>query len=186
MKKSISIILSFFLILSNVVAVYADEHGTSEAVLSDKERYEEYLKEHPENEEHQIIVKLKDITDTDIKESEIISKPGNISASEKDNNYQTAISGKLNLKDEQYSIANTIKDKNIAVIETKTEDFSEVLRSLNDNDNVIYAQPDYKVITMNGEINDKQWAIQNYGQTVDRKTGESGFDLELPEAWKIT
>ena len=71
MKKSISIILSFFLILSNVVAVYADEHGTSEAVLSDKERYEEYLKEHPENEEHQIIVKLKDITDTDIKESEI-------------------------------------------------------------------------------------------------------------------
>lgn len=186
MKKSISIILSFFLILSNVVAVYADEPGTAESVLSDKERYEEYLKEHPENEEHQIIVKLKGITDTDVKEGEIISKPGNISVSEKDNNFQTAISGKLNLKDEQYSIANTIKEKNIAVIETKTEDFSEVLRSLNDNDNVIYAQPDYKVITMNGEINDKQWAIQNYGQTVDRKTGESGFDLELPEAWKIT
>lgn len=98
---------------------------------------------------------------------------------------------------DQQSTAQIMQQNNVSIIQTDSQsgitlgkvaasEAEDVLAALNENENVIYAQLDYKVVAAEYDCNDKQWAIQNYGQTVNKSTGANGFDMDLPNAWKIT
>ena len=72
----------------------------------------------------------------------------------------------------------------IIVVDIEGSDMSSVLEEFRSSEDIEYAQPNYKVLT--SSIDEKLWAIQNVGQTVDTSTGIDGIDLKLLDAWDIT
>lgn len=198
MKRLLSGLISIVLLLSLVTPSFAENSSVSESTndLDMKEKYIKYLAENPEIEERQIIVKFKNtdsenstgtfgnISTDNVSFGDISS--GNTSAgSISIGNTATATIEKLNLST-RCEVVKTIEHSDVSVLQAKTDNVSELLEALNNDENVLYAQPDYKVITTENTLESKQWAIQNYGQTVDRSTGESGFDINLIDAWNIT
>lgn len=192
-KRLTSFLMTIILLFSCMMPSFAESAGANEtnSVLDNKEKYINYLKENPVTEERQIIVKFREsiangnldtVSSIDTADARNV---GSISGNDLIDNMAATTIAELNLTS-QCSVINTIDEANISVLQAKTDNVNELLETLNSDDNVIYAQPDYKVIAAETSIDTKQWAIQNYGQTVDRSTGENGFDLDLLEAWNIT
>lgn len=198
MKRLLSVLVSIVLLLSLVTPSFSENSSVSESSnnLGMKEKYIRYLAENPEMEERQIIVKFKNAdSENNIGTLRNISTEnvsfgnisyGNTSAGSISNgNMVTATIEKLNLST-RCEVVKTIENSNVSVLQAKTDNVSELLETLNNDENVLYAQPDYKVVATENALESKQWAVQNYGQTVDRSTGESGFDINLIDAWDIT
>ena len=196
MKRLISCLITITLLFSLAIPTYANAPVVIENEIDMKEKYVKYLSENPELEERQIIVKFKDIsseqnmgkienlTEGKISLGDVAS--GNISMGEISiaDKAMTTIK-KLNLSSD-CDVIRTIDSSNVTILQAKTENVSDLLETLNDDESILYAQPDYKVNIAQTSIDEKQWAIQNNGQTVDRSTGESGFDINLIDAWDIT
>ena len=113
-----------------------------------------------------------------------------------DDEFSGTLSGDSAIASEN-SFASAMRTADMEILDTDSKtglivgtvpasEVNTVIASLNSEDGVLYAQPDYKLTAAESVCNPKQWAIQNNGQTVDKSTGESGFDMDLPEAWKIT
>lgn len=198
MKRLLSCLITIALFLSLMTPSFAQDSVVSQTAdeLDLKEKYIKYLSENPEIEERQIIVKFKDniLEDSAGKIEDLSSgknsmgsispgnKPiGNITIADMT---MTTIK-KLNLSSD-CEIVRVIDDSNASILQAKTDDILDLVETLNSDDNILYAQPDYKVITTESIVESKQWAIQNNGQTVDRSTGTSGFDINLVDAWDIT
>lgn len=196
MKRLISCLITITLLFSLAIPTYANAPVVIENEIDMKEKYVKYLSENPELEERQIIVKFKDIsseqnmgkienlTEGKISLSDVASgsiSMGEISIADK---AMTTIK-KLNLSSD-CDVIRTIDSSNVTILQAKTENVSDLLETLNSDESILYAQPDYKVNIAETSIDEKQWAIQNNGQTVDRSTGESGFDINLIDAWDIT
>jgi len=92
----------------------------------------------------------------------------------------------MKAKNKEYQIVNTLNDEKIQVLEVTNGNMNDVLCELSDNDNVEYAQPDYKVQISSDNFSEKLWAIQNNGQTIDGSTGVEGFDIGILQAWNST
>ena len=171
MKKYIKKIIAIFTVMtlvgSNIPCSFAKESSTQE--LSAKEKYEQYLSETSGNtSDTQIIVKVKE------------------DLAGGDNEAGVFTAAAMERSQRQYSIVKTIDSANISILETDANNLDSVLNELNSYEDIAYAQPDYKVVTAENGVNKNLWAIQNFGQTVDRSTGQSGFDTNLTRAWEIT
>lgn len=92
----------------------------------------------------------------------------------------------VTVNDSEYQIISTMENENICVLEVAKGEVENVLQTLSDDENVLYAQPDYKVQISSENLNKKLWAIQNIGQTIDGSTGTEGFDIGILEAWNTT
>ena len=197
MKKIISYLTAAALVCANFTAVSA-KYDSIDGGLTDKERYEKYMEENPiPNKDNDILIKLRDKT---VGDDTTIEKPssGNMSDSDmsgessgtidmdKDKPFDEILSEKLKLDELKLTLVSASAKNKTAVLRAESSaDINNVVVELNRNVNVQYAQKDYKVKTMS-EFNEKQWAIQNGGQTIESKTGESGFDMKIPDAWEIT
>lgn len=173
-KNLISSLLIASLCLTNITVV---------ANTSDKEAVQEYFetKSPDERETTEIIVSFS---------SEITSSViGDI--------VQNAIKEKLNLsgkisdvgimKNDMLNANTTIKkvlSDNTVLL--KTNDADATLEALNNNDNIIYAQPNYHLYTATAELNNKLWAIENNGQVINGTQGKENADLNVSAAWNIT
>lgn len=90
------------------------------------------------------------------------------------------------VNDSEYQIISTLENENICVLEVTNGKVDNVLQILSDDENVLYAQPDYKVQISSDNLSEKLWAIQNNGQTIDGSTGVEGFDIGVLQAWDTT
>lgn len=114
--------------------------------------------------------------------------------------YATNISSDTNIEQtstSQMSVVQMTLQNNINIIDSdiksgiaigmvSASEVDSILTTLNENESVVYAQLDYRVTAAELMFNQKQWAVQNCGQTVNKSTGENGFDIDLSEAWEIT
>lgn len=171
------------------IPVFAQSHteNVNDEILNNKDKYLNYLKDNPETETRQIIVKFRD----EAVSGNLSAESGSLTTEFKSitnkaiNDKTNSLIKKMNLSSE-CSVVRNIGNNNVSVLKAKTNDVNALIDTLNNDENVIYAQQDYKVVTATDNVEVKQWAVQNYGQTVDRSTGENGFDLNLVEAWKVT
>jgi len=67
---------------------------------------------------------------------------------------------------------------------------STAIRSLERNDDVLYAEPDAARTAFETLPNDSffpsQWGLRNVGQIIDRRSGSPGADIGAPSAWDVT
>ncbi|MBO7747496.1 S8 family serine peptidase [Paenibacillus sp. MWE-103] len=77
----------------------------------------------------------------------------------------------------------------LAVLETASADASGVLAELQNDPNVLYAEPDVKVHMAsmpNDPLFPDQWGLRNVGQIIDGPIkGLPGFDINAVNAWEI-
>lgn len=198
MKRILSCLISITLFLSLMTPSFAQNLVSNQNAdeLDLKEKYIKYLAENQEIEERRIIVKFKDSSlEHKVKETEKLSTPK--TSSENTSSVDKVINNALItdmtmtvIKEQDLSskceIVRVNTDSNISVLQSKTDDIFDLIETLNNDENILYAQPDYKVITTESVVDGNQWAIQNNGQTVDRSTGVSGFDINLVDAWNTT
>ena len=83
-------------------------------------------------------------------------------------------------------------EENIAVLKTKDaqEDVEQKIKQLSQDPRIEYAQPNFKyhsfAISTNDPDRDLQWALDNFGQTIDGVTGTVDADISAKEAWIIS
>ncbi|MDD4688790.1 MAG: S8 family serine peptidase [Eubacteriales bacterium] len=80
-------------------------------------------------------------------------------------------------------------DSNMLMVTCHTNtDVKKILRTIKDNTDVDYAQPDYMLYPSTVVDSDvhKQWGIYNNGQTINGETGRENVDVNLLPAWDIT
>lgn len=70
------------------------------------------------------------------------------------------------------------------------EEDSDMLMSLEDDPYVEYIEPNYIFQSFSGPITEDdyarhQWAIKNYGQSINNSVGVRGIDINAEEAWQI-
>ena len=160
MKKYISIILLVCLLITAGQAVLSDEIEAPELLL--KEDYQES--------------KDNDFDSGDIRNNEIIIKVKNETAF-----YE--ISGELQPM-QLFGATEAVPYSDTMVVDITGQDMTDILDDLNSNSDVIYAQPNYKVRV--SSVDERLWAVQNIGQTVDASMGTEGIDVDLLEAWTTT
>ena len=92
----------------------------------------------------------------------------------------------FNLMGESFNTLEVSEDgtEYLTLIPVLEEDIPDVLSDLNENENVVYAQPNYRVTLSEIDIN--QWGLQNSGQSVNTVQGTTGYDINVVEAWNIT
>ena len=133
-----------------------------------KDDKEKIKNEKEDKKDNGIIVVYKDIEKADRVKTQISSK----------NNISQIKSNKLS------------KRHNIEKIEFGSEDKLElVLEDLNNNPDVLYAQPDYSLETFvlpEEEHFNQQWALFNDGQEIEGINGTAGIDINIQDAWEIT
>jgi subtilisin family serine protease len=72
----------------------------------------------------------------------------------------------------------------LSLLSVGESDIQDVLDELSQNENVEYAQPNYRVAL--SEININQWGLQNAGQSANTFQGTEGYDINVIDAWNIT
>lgn len=78
-----------------------------------------------------------------------------------------------------------VLDENTVLI--KTNDVETTLQALKSNENVVYAQPNYRLYTSSEDaISSKLWAMENKGQIINGTQGNEKADLNIQAAWDIT
>lgn len=193
MKRLCSFLILITMLLVMIAPSYAQEVtiNNKNENLTMKEKYIEYLSDNPELDEHQIIVKFKNKNNMSgiLPEEKNFSEKNtfeNISTEEQliTNMTMTTID-KLNLSS-KCELVRTIDNSNVSILQAKTNNVAELIEALNGDEEVLYAQVDYKMITAEEPIDIQQWALQNIGQTVDKSTGEPGFDIDVINAWDVT
>lgn len=173
-NKLISALVAISLCCANLT-VFANNE------MSDKQMVQEYFAEkniNNDRENSEIIVAYSgEVERENISESvnaKIESKARNIQMNEGTSNF-----GEFNVELER-----VISDN---VVLLKTNNIEITLEALNDDDNVLYAQPNYRIYTASSEsLNDKLWAMENKGQIINGTQGSSEADLNIPAAWEIT
>ena len=98
------------------------------------------------------------------------------------------IASSLEKSEENIFLKNTLINENIGIYETK-ENIDEVLKRLNENPDVDFAQPNYiytpAIIDTNDTYKENMWGLDNTGQTVNGTTGVLDADMDAVEAWQI-
>ena len=170
-QKLTALALSTALVFSSL-PVFAQEDETAEPVRAEtnieteyKQKYKAYLEDNQidiETPNQQVIVKLKEDVPVSLFEVQTF-----------------AISDVP-----QFETVSTLEEENIAVLKTNT--VNALLETLNAEESVEYAQPDYKLYTSSVEIDSKQWALDNSGQIIGGNQGTDGADLNIQAAWNLT
>ena len=173
-------IISLLLVASFVSTVFVGASSDSVIVIenkdniSSKEVLSEYISNkttETNNEQVRIIVKYA----TDISNDSTVER---ISA--------TQLSATRMMAQNNVNIIDADIRSGVTVGTVSASEVENILATLNESESIVYAQLDYRVIAATSNYNNKQWAIQNHGQTVNKSTGANGFDIDLPEAWSIT
>ena len=175
-KKTISLLLVASFVSTVFVGASSDNVTVIENKdnINSKEVLSEYLSNNAtetNNEQVRIIVKYA----TDISNDSTVER---VSA--------TQLSATQIMAQNNVNIIDADIQSGVTVGTVSVSEVDNILATLNESENVVYAQLDYRVIAATSNYNNKQWAIQNHGQTVNKSTGENGFDMDLPEAWSIT
>lgn len=77
-------------------------------------------------------------------------------------------------------------DRGIFVINTSGADKDGIVQELNQTAGIIYAQPNFKLITSSFDTNQSNWGLNNKGQTIEGIAGISGIDVNISDAWNKT
>ena len=172
-KKIITLFLTVSLCMSNSV-VFAE--------MSDKQSILDYFlsKSESDRELTEIIVSFSnDINNTNIENviektlnnTEIATKASKVANMEKVVSFNT-------------EVEKVLSDNTVLI---KTNNIDAALEILNSNEDIIYAQPNYRLYTASDEtINNKLWAIENTGQIINGTQGSKNVDLNIPAAWEMT
>lgn len=93
------------------------------------------------------------------------------------------ISSKINVK-------KTLEKKQTELLEVEgTEDIEKVINTFQNDPNVQYAQPNYRLSIFGSPADPRfteQWGLYNNGQNVLGETGMASVDIAAQEAWNIT
>ena len=178
MKKLTAAIISVSLCVTNLVAF---------AEVSDKQTIQDYFetKGSDDRETTEIIVSFSgDIKSDNIDSIDSIIQDGLKISSDKEMEI-----GNVSKPVEPITKIDTslekVLDKNTVLI--KTNDVETTLQALKSNENVVYAQPNYRLYTASEDaINSKLWAMENKGQIINGTQGNEKADLNIQAAWDIT
>ena len=178
MKKLTAAIISVSLCVTNLVAF---------AEVSDKQTIQDYFetKGSDDRETTEIIVSFSG----DIKNDNIDSIDSIIQDGLKINSDKEMEIGDISKPAEPVTKIDTslekVLDENTVLI--KTNDVETTLQALKSNENVVYAQPNYRLYTASEDaINSKLWAMENKGQIINGTQGNEKADLNIQAAWDIT
>ncbi|UCE59001.1 MAG: S8 family serine peptidase [Phycisphaerales bacterium] len=78
--------------------------------------------------------------------------------------------------------------RNLCLVEVPQGEVEAALKIYNNDPNVLYAEPDYRVYlstTPNDPDFDLLWGLRNTGQTVNGDPGIAGADIRAEQAWEI-
>ncbi len=89
------------------------------------------------------------------------------------------------------------RDRMFVAYIAESRDLDEVIRQLQQRNDIIYAEPDFKGkgsgkqnSNTNAFPNDRlfhlQWGLENSGQAIDEVDGVAGIDINILPAWEIT
>lgn len=178
MKKLTAAIISVSLCVTNLVAF---------AEVSDKQTIQDYFetKGSDDRETTEIIVSFSgDIKSDNIDSIDSIIQDGLKISSDKEMEI-----GDISKPVEPITKIDTslekVLDENTVLI--KTNDVETTLQALKSNENVVYAQPNYRLYTASEDaINNKLWAMENKGQIINGTQGNEKADLNIQAAWDIT
>lgn len=178
MKKLTAAIISVSLCVTNLVAF---------AEVSDKQTIQDYFetKGSDDRETAEIIVSFSgDIKSDNIDSIDSIIQDGLKISSDKEMEI-----GDISKPAEPATKIDTslekVLDENTVLI--KTNDVETTLQALKSNENVVYAQPNYRLYTASEDaINSKLWAMENKGQIINGTQGNEKADLNIQAAWDIT
>ena len=178
MKKLTAAIISVSLCVTNLVAF---------AEVSDKQTIQDYFetKGSDDRETTEIIVSFSgDIKSDNIDSIDSIIQDGLKISSDKEMEI-----GDISKPAEPITKIDTslekVLDENTVLI--KTNDVETTLQALKSNENVVYAQPNYRLYTASEDaINSKLWAMENKGQIINGTQGNEKADLNIQAAWDIT
>ena len=178
MKKLTAAIISVSLCATNLVAF---------AEVSDKQTIQDYFetKSSDDRETTEIIVSFSgDIKSDNIDSIDSIIQDGLKISSDKEMEI-----GDISKPAEPITKIDTslekVLDENTVLI--KTNDVETTLQALKSNENVVYAQPNYRLYTASEDaINSKLWAMENKGQIINGTQGNEKADLNIQAAWDIT
>lgn len=97
---------------------------------------------------------------------------------------------KSKLKMGKMKLKRHFKEQKISVYEIGTDDdLNEVIEKLNEDSNIIYAQPNYPLnisaVPTDNKFNN-QWALYNNGQVINNKAGRENVDINVMNAWNLT
>ena len=178
MKKLTAAIISVSLCVTNLVAF---------AEVSDKQTIQDYFetKGSDDRETTEIIVSFSG----DIKSDNIDSIDSIIQDGLKISSDKKMEIGDISKPAEPITKIDTslekVLDENTVLI--KTNDVETTLQALKSNENVVYAQPNYRLYTASEDaINSKLWAMENKGQIINGTQGNEKADLNIQAAWDIT
>ena len=159
MKKYISVLIILSVLLS-LINVFANEPFFDENISNqDLGQYETSREQWNNSKQNEIIIKVR-----------------NEDAFNRINNTYNQI--------QLFSLSEPEEYNEIMIIDTLGLDTESVLADLQNDSDVVYAQPNYKIYT--SSVDEKLWAVQNMGQIVNTSLGTEGIDLNLLEAWEIT
>lgn len=178
MKKLTAAIISVSLCVTNLVAF---------AEVSDKQTIQDYFetKSSDDRETTEIIVSFSgDIKSDNINSIDSIIQDGLKISSDKEMEI-----GDISKPAEPVTKIDTslekVLDENTVLI--KTNDVETTLQALKSNENVVYAQPNYRLYTASEDaLNSKLWAMENKGQIINGTQGNEKADLNIQAAWDIT
>lgn len=178
MKKLTAAIISVSLCATNLVAF---------AEVSDKQTIQDYFetKSSDDRETTEIIVSFSgDIKSDNINSIDSIIQDGLKISSDKEMEI-----GDISKPAEPVTKIDTslekVLDENTVLI--KTNDVETTLQALKSNENVVYAQPNYRLYTASEDaLNSKLWAMENKGQIINGTQGNEKADLNIQAAWDIT
>lgn len=178
MKKLTAAIISVSLCVTNLVAF---------AEVSDKQTIRDYFetKGSDDRETTEIIVSFSgDIKSDNIDSIDSIIQDGLVISSDKEMEI-----GDISKPAEPVTKIDTslekVLDENTVLI--KTNNVETTLQALKSNENVVYAQPNYRLYTATEDaINSKLWAMENKGQIINGTQGNEKADLNIQAAWNIT
>jgi len=141
----------------------------------------------PLREEGTFLKEAKDKQDKDYVEGEVIVK----FKKEKIDVKRTFGRAKAYVFEKKFALdkKDEIKELNIRVFKSK-KSTEEMVRELNSDSKVEYAEPNYlrfpTTIITNDTHKDLLWGLDNTGQTVNETVGTNDADIDAPEAWEIS
>lgn len=139
-----------------------------EDAITDKQKYEAYQAEHSQKDatsSNQIIVRVEQGCNV----QEILNKVSQDVRADIDIN-----------------TARKLDDRGIFVINTSGANKDGIVQELNQTAGIIYAQPNFKLITSSFDTNQSNWGLNNKGQTIEGIAGISGIDVNISDAWNKT
>jgi thermitase len=118
--------------------------------------------------------------------------PGQVLVKFKDNTPETAIDAEL--KKHHGQVVDQIKGIDTLVVSVPDQALDKVIKALSKNPNVEYAEANYLVTALDfpttspndSNFLDKQWGLENTGQTINGQIGTQDADIDSQTAWQVT